>query len=732
MFCLPNLTALNVTRLNPWEFKGVVPPNVRENKIARSHWITQNTTSWNVYSLVEGYNANARVLTPNDSREGNPPRRLYGFVADCDAPIADDELLRYLEKFPYQPAWLERTLSGNVRLLWFFETPIWVPSAKWMEHFLVEVLEHFPIRDTLPGFDRKAWCSCTRYFTNSTEWKEFAGAQPIPTERVLGWCVKISARFDWRKESGGVSIPLNVLIPALKEKYPRFADWPGEFELDSSGPSFWVDGSTSPTSAVVRATGMQTFANHAIKGFYHWSELLGPAFVKNYQVDSIGEAVKDIWHDGRHYWKQLPDGHWKAFDRTDIVTLLRVGNGLSLKVNKDGNSDVTVALDYILKHQNIFGAAPFIFRPSGLITFENRRFLNISDRRVLAPAPGPAVFGPSGPFPWLSHFLSVLFRPAEQLDYWMSWFHHWYKFAYELDPRPGHAIFLAGPQSVGKTFLSHSICGGIMGGSAEAEAFLLGRDSFTSDLFTAAHWYVDDAVFTADPRNLRQFSESIKKLTANRKFRSNQKFRVATVVEWMGRIIITCNCDEESIRAIPDLSGSILDKISLFRTADITVKFPEEAEKRAILDRELPYLARYALDYEIPAHCRTEDTRFGVKAYHEESLKRTAELSSNTAAFKEILEDWKKIYAEETKAAFWEGTAYQLFRELNAVGHNFALRRFDVATVARQLVALKNKGDDSLECDDAEGQSRKWRIVFEKPTTGGFIRRKGRSQIVNN
>jgi hypothetical protein len=258
------------------------------------------------------------------------------------------------------------------------------------------------------------------------------------------------------------------------------------------------------------------------------------------------------------------------------------------------------------------------------------------------------------------------------------------------------------------------VIGPLVGGSAEAQDVLLGNDNFGSELFESPLWTVDDAIFTTQLRTHKRFTEAIKKMAANRTHRCNEKFRVATKVEWQGRIVVTCNRDEESIRALPDLSGSILDKLMLFRTSDkVNVEFKVQEEMAKILKEELPHFAQYLLDWETPEHCKG-DVRFGIRSYHEKSLVTTAEQSSHTAGFFEVLDDWKNTYFGmlEKKAEYWEGSAFQLHKAICAdPSAAAALKGYDVNYVARQLTALKNKGH-AIDCVENEKSDaiRRWRI----------------------
>jgi hypothetical protein len=369
-------------------------------------------------------------------------------------------------------------------------------------------------------------------------------------------------------------------------------------------------------------------------------------------------------------------------------------------------------ITFIHDQQRVSGAGPYVFRQSGVIHVNGRQVLNTNDRRVLPPADELTQWGPMGKFPFISQMLEF-WNPIEQKEFFLSWYKIFYESGYKLQPRSGHVLFIAGPPNVGKGFLSQGIVGTSVGGFAEAESFFMGTDDFSSDLFACPLWFMDDAMFTTANPSVRRFAEAVKKIVANRYFRSNEKFKVATTVSWQGRGIISCNRDATSVRVIPDLSGSIVDKIMLLRTTDAaTVRFPTPHECECILRRELPYFNRWILQYIIPPQCRLDDERFGgVKPYHEKSLVLTAEQSSSTAGFADVLEVWKPVCREQIKQDFWVGSPVQLQQDLiTMVNHSGSvLKRFDHTTIGSLLSALKNKGGHGIDSIET-ATGRKWRI----------------------
>lgn len=720
MLYLKNLSSQQLYKgVMPWEFvpTSPIPEEVRGDKAERDAWINRPTTDHHVYTFCEGVNPNLRISKMRNDGEGNPVHSCWAAVGDFDANTPEATVLEFARKLPYPPNYIERTLSGNWRFVWLFEEPLIFPSYEFAKHFF-KTFEEFafdPARGMI-GFDRGAWLAPERLYTNSCDWRKLHDVK-IPADVTRGWMVQASAKFKFDDASFGIAIPLDVIKPELERLFPKFAEWPGDFSLNSQGPTFWIEASTSPKSAIVRETGIQTFSANAAKGFYGWSDLLGVAFTKKYETEAIGRAVANIHFDGRSYWRPVIDDSWQPFEKTDISLHLKTSRGVSSKPDKSGVSEIDRALEYIQSGQRIVGAAPFVFRPSGILTRNNVRILNTSTLRAMQPAEGTAVWGANGQFPWVSSVFMENLLDETQLSVLLAWTSHGYKAAYTQKPTSGQVLFIAGPPGHGKTLLNRAILGAIFGGIAEAADFLLGQDNFNAELFRSGYWCVDDATASSNPSKLKLWGSSIKRVAANPEFRCNEKFRTATLNEWLGRLGVTLNADEESTQILPDLSNSILDKLMLLRTlAKKPCDFPPRYELEQILKRELPWFCRWLLDHKIP-DALVGDTRFGVKAFAEPSLLDTANQSSRSASFAEILDDWKTEFftVREPKKAFWEGTSYQLHKAIMLdPGAEAAMRHYTVESVGRALSALKNKGAQIETL--TVGESRVWRIHREQKT----------------
>ncbi len=743
---LKNLNSKAIYAGNPWEFKGVVDPRLRGDKALRDKWINDPDTSWSCWSCWEGLAENLRVGQKGMGEQGeikeeNPPIFCHGFVGDFDAPYTQDEVGSGFEKIvPLLPNFYCRSISGNCHLLWLFEKPIKVGSFDLAREFLKVIGAQTGIPKMLANFDG-AFFKPERYYTNGSDWCE-CNDRRVSYAVGIGWLMEAHKKINYSEK--GYNVPLTVVREELL-KNPKFVSLWGdiEFQVGAQGPTWFVEDSVSPKSAIVKESGMFTFSSHAPKDFYSWGELIGFNFVDQYKSNLVGNAVAGIWFDGRQFWREISRGDWKSFDKPDIIHFLRVSRGLSEKVTKGEKfSEVDLAYEFIIDHQNIEGAAPFVFKPNGPITLNKKPFLNTHTSRVISPVEHAVEWGHPDHFPFISEFFGPpskvsidnttprFFKGGSvALDTFLSWLAHYYASAYKLDLKSGHNLFIAGPVGVGKTLLNREIIGGVLNGYREAKEYLMGEDAFGAELFSVGHWVVDDSTMSTSLTAHRRWGEMIKRMAANNTFRYHEKFRTPMQVEWQGRVVTTLNSDEESARILPDLDRSLLDKIELYRTTDEpTVAFPEQADIRALLTAELPYFARYLLDWKTPPHCQLRgisgnvDYRFGgVKPWHDASLMQHANQSSRTAGFVEILSDWKgeyfKVANENRKAAdritSWTGSAFQL-RKLLCVSPatQDALRGTDNADIGRTLSQLKAKGYP-VSCEDID-EIRYWTIHEDK------------------
>lgn len=678
LFCIENLADHRVSQGEPWSpsLNGAraIPAGLDKQEFRK--WCADPTTRSLFFSGYEAANAALRLS------EQNPAQFMHALVADYDAKVAPGEVDAFLKRASpeYPPNLVGTTFSGNARAVWLFESPLPVFERKAQKAMIARFKKELKLKKLLPGLDEEALERSVQYYHCGDGWR-VVHPSLMPVDLLQAWAVQASKNANW--SAYGETIPIPRIADEVEKRFP--GRWPGPFEEGARGPRFWDDTADNPGAAIVRPSGMQCFTGP--KPFVTWTEIFGRKFTDEFRASTIGAAINGTWFDGRDYWLQV-GGVWRLFKKADISLHLRVAHTISdERPGGSTASPLDIALEQIHLTRCVDGAAPFVFRRDHLVQFGGKRYLNISRSRIIEPMAGEGGWGVG--FPWIADFLADLFDPDEQLDFFLSWLSHAYRHALEGRPRNGQAIFLAGDVNQGKTLVSNVLIGGLFGGHMDASEYLLGESRFNKELFEVGVWSVDDTVPSSDPRKQQLYSAMLKKIPANYAFQYHPKFRDQIMLPWAGRVVITCNADPESIRILPDVEMSILDKICLFRIRTAERDFTDAADH---IRTELPAFARFLRDHEPPPHCQG-DVRFGVKCYHHAALIETARQSGNTAGFIELLERFLRSWFSNPGQDDWTGTATDLLAEMMAdESTKHVAAKYTPDQIGRRLGQLKSQG----------------------------------------
>lgn len=694
-FAVANLTEKSLSPSSPWDFSPSVWPSekARQDKHERQAFYRNPATQWNFYSAVEPANPNQRT------GKDNPPRRLHGFAADYDIAIPDMRIDEVVAGMKIRPAWIERSLGGKSRLVWPLARPVLLDGAKHATFVLQNAIAWLGL-GLLPGLDEGAFTDPARLLANGGNWRS-TGVGPIDDPALQAFVVKTAREYNFAPAVSGNAIPLEIVEAELRKTVPGFA-WPGDFVAESQGPSFWVPGSTSPMSAIVKPEGCLTFSDHAERPFYTWTEILGKEFCKQFADASLSKATADIWFDGKSWWRKIKNV-FKPCGEKEMNNHFKVVCAMSDK------KDVENAFSYIFNECRVDGAAPFMFRPEGRIEYMGNPVLNIASTRVVQPV--------QGEYPFLAAFLPRFFVTEEQYFRWRAWLKHFYLSGLQQKPRPGQAIFLLGPPGIGKGFTSHEIIGKAMGGFSDASAFLVNGDTFGSENFHKPVLCVDDESPGGNSAIQERFGAMVKKSVANQEFRYHCKFQVPTTVEWSGRVIVTVNLDYNSTRIMVPMDSSNLDKICIFRcSSDEAIKnlFPERYTLQAQMQSELPAYLFDLVNWE-PPDWIARDGRFGFVSYHDPELLDQTHQTSRAAPLKEmLLEELSNHFKNTPEATEWKGTVTQLYRLLLSNAWNESiLRKLNLDFMNRCIEGIAREGLIKCSTETGEFKTRVW--VFQKP-----------------
>lgn len=658
LFSLPNLFSHEVTAIDLEGAPTVTRPAFASKTEFRA-WCAAKTTEHAFVSFVEGTVAGLRVGTTN------PPFRLHGLILEYDAKVSG---VPDLSSARILPAWKVTTFSGNMRLLFPFEKPLSVDNADLAREFHKVAHKNLKAKKLGPGWEPEESAKVGQYFEIGTEWLP-TGGSPIPFETVCAWVAEAATKVRW--DNKGVTIPFERLQARGEEMFP--GRWPGgwkSFTAGARGTRFW-DHSADAESVLVTETGCVCFTGDS--AFRSWGDIFGNDWVRDQQGGAIGEAIANLWWEEgtSRYWRRYACGTLGPMSTYADVKLHLRALGLSDKPIKGQEfTQVEQALYTCQITRRAEHVVPLIYRPNDIIFYNRRRYLNTSRVRVIPPVQETRAWGEG--FPWISEYIDKLWD-RDQWDRYVAWVAHFYQQALAGKPGTGLALFVAGGASVGKNFSTNAILGQLFGGHGDASKFITGKDDFNTNLLDCPIWTCHDTQQTADTPGARStFTQRLKQVIADRELYARKMFTAGVDIPWNGRIVVTLNTDPESLRMLPDLEQTILNKVLLLRANDPgKVTFPSDEEVLA----ELPSFGAYLRDFEIPADIR--EPRFGVQAWHHEDLLDAAHAESATTGALEVLAMWRKEHFAgiDKSVTNWTGSATELLRDL--------FRMPDVDTVAR-------------------------------------------------
>jgi hypothetical protein len=706
LFAIPNLSASSAEEVQPWEFKPSKESQSKKDKPSFIEWGQHPGTRHCYFSAFEGTIPSLRVNV-ND----NPPVYLHGFVADYDTEITENmwDTLPSRCKMEFLPAWGSSTFSKGARLVWEFEKPLLLTNWAVTKIFLKLAAKKMNLKSLLPGFD-EAFCSKPdQYYEVGRDWRHLS-SDVVPEQLLWAW---VSQAGDGHQEKAQVKIPIEEVAKEVQNRFP--GKWNGPFELKRRGVRFWDPDADNSSAAVVRENGMQCFTG--TQGFVPWAAIFGQNWVDRYAADSLGEILADWWYDGRNYWTKDPTTHtWFSCVKDDFRLLCKVRYGLNSLAGKANASEVDNLMFQIQHMKRVDGVIPRVHFPDGAVFEGNKRFLNNSTVKCLAPAEGTRAWGEH--FPWLARFFDTFFVTDMQKEVFMSWLSWFYTNASRQRPRSGQAMFIAGDKGAGKTFLSTVIIASLVGGHHDSRAFLVGEGgNFTDYIMESPLLTMDDAEPANNPRMHSKFSNIVKRMVANPSHHYDKKFQSAGQTTWLGRIMVTCNLDPESLRILPSLEISSKDKIIFLRASGARQEFLPMEQMQELVRSELPHFARWLTSYQIPDELKGEN-RFGVLAYHDPFMADASHRGESSHAFAELIDEFRARYWKFSEQDYWVGTSTKLLSvilstpELEGIARVFS----DARIIGRMLSRLVSQGCPVISQTSGANGHKMWRIDCREAT----------------
>jgi hypothetical protein len=172
---------------------------------------------------------------------------------------------------------------------------------------------------------------------------------------------------------------------------------------------------------------------------------------------------------------------------------------------------------------------------------------------------------------------------------------------------------------------------------------------------------------TIDGTSRKTFSANVKKVVAQTDILYHPKFQDATKMPWQGRVIVTCNTDEESLSIVPTTDNSITDKLMLFKLGAWYPEFPPNHIIEAQVKAELPFFLRWLESWNPPKSIMAGAgrSRYGVNSFHHPKILAHSQSLSAATHLREDLDAMRHMKDSpmfQDKATVWEGSSGDLMR----------------------------------------------------------------------
>jgi len=366
-------------------------------------------------------------------------------------------------------------------------------------------------------------------------------------------------------------------------------------------------------------------------------------------------------------------------------------------------------LDHIQQVNRVQGAAPLINYPRGIVNYEGKRILNISDLNPVQPVPGPTG-DPEKDLPLLWKFMNGFFARPELLpkEHFEAWLQRIYRMILEYKRYMGQAIFICGPRNNGKTLLCMRIVAPLLGGRvANPISFMTGETTFNSELFSSALLAINDEDAPANEGERRRMMAKLKGLVANPSHTYHAKFKDSVQVEWQGRILVTLNDDPGSVGMLMEVESNTRDKQMFFASQPYAGVFPPQDILEAEIAKELPYYAHYLLNYKPPAKVLSDD-RMGVKSYFDPHILELSHQQTFASNLDELLKVWQRVDAYWADKTEWEGSSTDLLACLQTCDLTAGIARdWSQIKIVRALTALAKQDGSGIIFMDEDGRNFK-------------------------
>jgi hypothetical protein len=323
---------------------------------------------------------------------------------------------------------------------------------------------------------------------------------------------------------------------------------------------------------------------------------------------------------------------------------------------------------------------------------------------------------PNKHFPFLFAIMeSVILGGRQAKDTHYAWLKVSYESGYNYEPTFGQVLFLFGPKQNGKTLLCNRVYVPLLGNKqANPYDYMVGKTTFSDDIFKAPVLAINDEEAPVDFKSKSAMLQKLKGFAANGKHTYHPKHLKKATVDWHGRMVITGNDDPNSLKMLVEINSNTEDKIIMLFTGPYCGEWPRKPVTEARIAHELPYFARWLLEWTPPANVMDSTNRCQVKSYHHPKLLQAATQQERSFTLVELIRLWvaKGIYWQSPSAPHnapevWEGDPTALFSQLcadNDRSMELLLRDWTVEKVAGALGTLARQGGLGVESIHADGK----------------------------
>jgi hypothetical protein len=702
-YVLNNFSSMSVEPIDaPWDF-AAGHPDPTLSKEAYKEWLYDPLTKNSLVSAFEGTSPVIKIM------EDNPVVKMHGLIVDYDNRTSTTDKFTELAQKPiceWIPSYGSLSHRKGARLYWEFERPIPIMPGIYAQKFLERLFKELRIGQWLPGCDLGATANVGQYYSFGTEFTKIGGPK-IKHAVLAHWAWDAMQSTALWSEAKQYTIPIEDVAAAVAERFP--GKWKGQFTVGSRGVRFWDPSADNPTGAQVRADGCTCYTGD--RAFMSWRDIFGSEFVANYAAEKNEVLLEHTFFEesSERFVYRIPHpkkpGEWKYIfaKKDDFSQYLRTQNFNGTK-SKDCASSEIDRIQISIKHlKEVNYAKPLVHFPLEMFTWRNgKTYLNTGAPEPIKPAPQMAqqMQWTDGDqyFPLVKAFFDVLFADKHGVDHYLqlpklfAWTKYFYECGLYRNPNRGHVLILAGPPGKGKGFFQEGILGDLMGGSENGTPFLVDDNKWTENIASCPVLNVADSKATEDYKTAASFSNNLKKIVANACIRHSKKFGSEGDIPWNGRIVVTCNTDAESLSILPNMEISNRDKVSMFKASDVKLKFPSFRECQLQLKKELPYFARFLLDWKIPDDMVTDETRFGVANFlHPDLFEASVEQGQSGVAAQMV----HSFIAADAAASGhqrdrWSGTSSELYEAISMMNQQFSREFRSVKGFQTVLGHLRN------------------------------------------